>query len=472
MPKKTIDRSFFKNRLALVRLADRCWRKPWAKRIPLINSSDLLSTKDKKALVSIGKQIGTDNFFAVFDQIDERGLKLSLPVVQFLRVALRGVPNLFPIVDRRRVAEANGYYLELRRLEGGSVEREIGLLDSNIPLISAMFENDGGRLRLSSVTVLSESLLSPVNREPLWVKKVKIGQLHSTAALVASNLTPSPTHDAGFVELAGILKKIQCLTMPRYDDLVEVKIKAPQATREDGKVLFAMPTQKQDCVPNGCTKWPDASYKDCCDAHDLCYCKGGNEHDRLQCDIALFDCVKERTNSAYAFLMYMGVRKLGVSHFNYHSEPDVTTTSGNPTPTQARVQIWLDAIHYTGDDIGNDTIMRVKFTVAPKAGTAETVEHKETDLGNLGHRSVTKCLYDKTFDDPDPLSYLQVWAKVKEKDVGPDDVNSTLIDYRRSGTTPIYPSHQWPDELHVLVSECCEGTADFVFYYRFSIQGV
>ena len=72
---------------------------------------------------------------------------------------------------------------------------------------------------------------------------------------------------------------------------------------------------------DGCTlpfgmKQP--KWVDCCDDHDICYCIGGTEADRKNCDDDFYDCVLFRTgNKNAAKLVYDAVRKHGERYFHY-----------------------------------------------------------------------------------------------------------------------------------------------------------
>lgn len=73
-----------------------------------------------------------------------------------------------------------------------------------------------------------------------------------------------------------------------------------------------------DFRSDGCTLFPDGSIRDrqkwcdCCFIHDIAYWRGGTEKERKQADLALKDCVRERTGSRLiASLIFMGVRAGG-----------------------------------------------------------------------------------------------------------------------------------------------------------------
>ena len=73
---------------------------------------------------------------------------------------------------------------------------------------------------------------------------------------------------------------------------------------------------------DGCSLFPDSSmitsqdWCSCCFEHDMAYWRGGTESERENADIALRDCVTQRTgNETLANLMYEGVRFGGSPYF-------------------------------------------------------------------------------------------------------------------------------------------------------------
>lgn len=77
-----------------------------------------------------------------------------------------------------------------------------------------------------------------------------------------------------------------------------------------------------DFSSDGCSLFPDRSlinaddWCDCCFEHDIAYWKGGTEEERLAADIALRECILEKTgNAELAELMYEGVRFGGSPYF-------------------------------------------------------------------------------------------------------------------------------------------------------------
>ena len=73
---------------------------------------------------------------------------------------------------------------------------------------------------------------------------------------------------------------------------------------------------------DGCSLFPDASlisgddWCDCCFRHDIAYWRGGTAGEREAADIALRQCVLDRTgNETLATTMYEGVRFGGSPYF-------------------------------------------------------------------------------------------------------------------------------------------------------------
>lgn len=85
----------------------------------------------------------------------------------------------------------------------------------------------------------------------------------------------------------------------------------------------AAPFRGGDWVANGCTASPDFDFKHCCDAHDYCYCVGGEcpcegglFDARKACDQDLRDCIRGEGHPFLAGVYYRAVRAFGQSHFN------------------------------------------------------------------------------------------------------------------------------------------------------------
>lgn len=63
---------------------------------------------------------------------------------------------------------------------------------------------------------------------------------------------------------------------------------------------------------DGCSMWPDGTWRECCVEHDRAYWMGGTVAERKQADVLLKKCVSAKGSSAMGFLMYAGVRAGGV----------------------------------------------------------------------------------------------------------------------------------------------------------------
>ncbi len=86
----------------------------------------------------------------------------------------------------------------------------------------------------------------------------------------------------------------------------------------DGKSTVTLSEFSSD----GCSLFPDRSlinaddWCHCCFEHDIAYWKGGTQEERLAADIALRECILEKTgNQDLADLMYEGVRFGGSPYF-------------------------------------------------------------------------------------------------------------------------------------------------------------
>lgn len=58
---------------------------------------------------------------------------------------------------------------------------------------------------------------------------------------------------------------------------------------------------------DGCSMWPDGTWRECCVVHDVSYWCGGPEK-RSIADRNLQACVRRKSTRANAFFMYLGVR--------------------------------------------------------------------------------------------------------------------------------------------------------------------
>jgi len=65
---------------------------------------------------------------------------------------------------------------------------------------------------------------------------------------------------------------------------------------------------EHEFTTDGCSVWPDSSWRTCCIKHDLSYWCGGTSEQRKAADARLRQCVQERSRSFNAHTMYFGVR--------------------------------------------------------------------------------------------------------------------------------------------------------------------
>jgi hypothetical protein len=106
---------------------------------------------------------------------------------------------------------------------------------------------------------------------------------------------------------------------------------------------------QQECTADGCTASPDLNFVDCCNSHDIAYCRGGTENDRLAADQALYNCIRARTNRFLAAIYYHAVRAYGPSHFNYTGATPGSANPTTPDPSKrCHVKVRLESIRYEG----------------------------------------------------------------------------------------------------------------------------
>lgn len=175
-------------------------------------------------------------------------------------------------------------------------------------------------------------------------------------------------------------------------------------------------------VSNGCTIVPNvnAAVKACCDAHDACYCAGGDGDDRLACDRAFRDCIRAAGHPNIADIYYMGVRTFGSFFFNYAANatdnvpvlpvPD----ANNPCTWEAK----LINVAYGGGDIGNDWKYQLKVQAGAQVNIGEhIVGHGTNDSQNVVLGSGTSTCGEPT--------NLAVFITATEVDGISDDTGST-----------------------------------------------
>ena len=91
---------------------------------------------------------------------------------------------------------------------------------------------------------------------------------------------------------AAFLRASQLRSVPLDSDL------APKLQTQI-RALAQLPLFMETCATNGCGPegWisyfvPNLAYEECCNAHDICYSKGGTEQDRARCDESLAQCIE------------------------------------------------------------------------------------------------------------------------------------------------------------------------------------
>ena len=71
-----------------------------------------------------------------------------------------------------------------------------------------------------------------------------------------------------------------------------------------------------DFVSDGCSRFPDGDYRECCVVHDVKYYYGGSRQERSQADNELRKCVAAKPGFGHkplSIMMWFGVRAFGVS---------------------------------------------------------------------------------------------------------------------------------------------------------------
>jgi hypothetical protein len=59
---------------------------------------------------------------------------------------------------------------------------------------------------------------------------------------------------------------------------------------------------------DGCTLSRDFNFRQCCEAHDLHYWRGGTRAQRKEADIAFRDCIRDSGHPYLAEIYYLAVR--------------------------------------------------------------------------------------------------------------------------------------------------------------------
>ncbi|EIF51040.1 hypothetical protein [Sulfurovum sp. AR] len=186
-----------------------------------------------------------------------------------------------------------------------------------------------------------------------------------------------------------------------------------------------------DCKTDGCTSSPDFNFEECCNQHDICYCIGGTEADKIRCDRQLAHCIRDNGMIILADLYRAAVENFADTHFNYHKEIPIVTfppmlvvyeKEPEPQPRRScRVIVELLQIQYYGNNIGNDW----DFTIA-----ADGVSRNfEMELNNDDLEPFADMvIMDKEIQNRcDTQFNILLSASAKEKDALWDDYGSNSI---------------------------------------------
>lgn len=73
-------------------------------------------------------------------------------------------------------------------------------------------------------------------------------------------------------------------------------------------------TEIHPFTTDGCSMWPDGSWRECCIEHDIQYWCASSDPSRKQADRRLRQCAREKSNGVNAFLIWLGTR-LGGPHW-------------------------------------------------------------------------------------------------------------------------------------------------------------
>jgi len=149
---------------------------------------------------------------------------------------------------------------------------------------------------------------------------------HLIKDLPESNRTQIATLSQLLRSIQGFIAPRQALVEPSVTDDGNVRppTDTPPDSPADGSQGPCPWDPKYEDGVNGCTCVPDFNFKECCDAHDRCYGEGCSECDRLECDIALYDCILQKTGlPELAWLYFTGVRVLSSFRFNYCGNDNV-----------------------------------------------------------------------------------------------------------------------------------------------------
>jgi len=209
-----------------------------------------------------------------------------------------------------RVAQSGRRRAFISDINGDILSAEVGDADT-VDLASLRF----GGLRLHEIANLEESRLWNLLLRIHSPVAVRAGLLWERKETFPAELRP------GVDTLSQVLRVLQGLTHKAAKVASgDLSGGGSSITPGIGTGVTIPGTLPGDVTVDGCTGSPDFDVKDCCDAHDRCYAAGCTSCDRLDCDLAFFDCVISKGGIAHAPLAaiyYFFVRLLGSSHFNY-----------------------------------------------------------------------------------------------------------------------------------------------------------
>ncbi|MHA1999999.1 MAG: hypothetical protein ACTSU9_17960, partial [Promethearchaeota archaeon] len=327
--------------------------------------------------------------------------------------------------------------------------------------------------------------------------------LHSDVGKHASAIYLNPPRDVfeeevseGIMELSRVLRFLQALTLPRFNaqadpfpdggsgaDVVFSEPAVPESSSMKRRARLDIETDDgADCIPNGCTGAPNSingvDITDCCNRHDMGYCKGGTEADREKVDANLKLCIEKKVGGwlgrTVALIYYTFVRRLGPRHFNYHSEPSRPEVKPLP-PIKSNdvvVSFELESIEYRGANIGDD--ITIDFGVAISRGkdiVAKRLIKFEYQKSKFKHGTI-KEIKDVVLSSIIPDSKnseftFTLRARVREHDFIRDDYNSRAQAFRG-----FHASTQVNGCLDVWVNERFRGNAIFKFSWKATIRHV
>jgi hypothetical protein len=158
---------------------------------------------------------------------------------------------------------------------------------------------------------------------------------------------------------------------------------------------YTEPCPKLDCKEvNGCTSSPDAGFcglsvvnwKSCCDSHDNCYCRGGDEGDRTECDRKLRSCMTELGCPIWGEIYYRAVQRWGNTHFNYCDDTSIIVVT--PETNKCYFSATLQRVRYKGKNIGND--IKYKVGIRLYDSSMNSLQYDSYTNGNKFKHGKTK----------------------------------------------------------------------------------